>query len=145
MKAVVLGKNKDRILVETLANPDCGSCKACSHSRGGKILLVHSDREYDEGAIVEIAIEDSRLLAASFLAYGVPLFVFFLSLYLIYRLAAMSRFSNIAELISLFVSLAILALTYYMIHRSDAKRSRDGRFDARIVKEIQNKEEVCQL
>lgn len=143
MKAIVLDKKKDRFLVEVIPDPKCGGCKACARSQGGKVFLVKGEKEYEKGAFVELAIEDSKLLAASFLAYGVPLIVFFGSLFALYMLLSNSTLAPFAEPISFFGALSVLALTYLIIHRTDAKRTEEGRFEARIVKEV--KEELCHL
>jgi|LSQX01.1.fsa_nt_gb positive regulator of sigma E activity len=143
MKAIVLGRKRDRTLVEVLPDEACAGCKACSRSQGGKVLLVHAEKDYDEGTLVEIDMEDSKLLAASFIAYGIPLIVFFASLFLLFLLFSRTSLEAYAEVISFFGSLGVLAVTYLIIYYTDAKRSREGRFVARITKEIEVKEELC--
>lgn len=145
MKAIVLGKKRNRTLVEIIPDPACAGCKSCSRSQEGKVLLVHSVKDYREGTLVEIDMDDSSLLAAAFIAYGIPLIVFFISLYALYTLISVTTLEPFAEVLSFFGSIGILALTYFIIHRTDEKRSTEGLYEARIVKEIEAKEELCQL
>lgn len=77
---VVLENGK--LMAEVMRPEACEACRACRYGQQERRLLPLPAGEYHEGQQVELELPDGRVGTASLLAYGIPLVMLLLGLWL---------------------------------------------------------------
>jgi sigma-E factor negative regulatory protein RseC len=132
----------DSVWVRTIRHSVCGSCQArigCGQRLLNQLVGVSADirvrlnpsiaSEINKGDLIEIGIEEGAIVAASILAYGVPL----LSLILSIVLAEIVGASGVALLLLCVIGLGagVLVARFFL-----ASRFRSGFFEPVFVRKI---------
>lgn len=132
----------DSVWVRTIRHSVCGSCQArigCGQRLLNQLVGVSEDirvrlnplavSEIKEGDLIEIGIEEGAIVAASMLAYGVPL----LSLILSIILAEIAGASGVVLLLFCVIGLGAGVLVAQLFLTS---RFRSGFFEPVFVRKI---------
>ncbi len=131
MLAKVISYKGEYARVETIVDSACGGCKECSKGQGGKKLLAKGDKFYPINSIVNIEISSKNLLLASFIAYGVPVFV-------LLAIVIIGGLLKVNEAYTILFALVLIVSYYLYIHNIDSKLSRSGKFIAVITEGKEN-------
>jgi len=133
-KAIVISKKKDRAQVEIVRTSACDGCKGCSVGTSGKPLRVWVKNPINAkvGQSVAVELEASKLLSATFIAYGIPLLAFLIGLALAYKV---SEFFNITavEPFALIIGFGFMLLSFLAIHFYNNKDDTINKYSSRIV------------
>ncbi|NLY73094.1 MAG: SoxR reducing system RseC family protein [Tissierellia bacterium] len=130
VKARVVDYKDGKALLETIPEGQCVGCKGCSGAEP-KQLEVRS-KPIEAGEDVLITMDNSNVTKAAIMAYGIPLIVFMLGLFLTIALLSKTSYHNVGELVGLAVGLVLFAITYLLLRRGEKRRSADPRYQAKI-------------
>lgn len=134
-KATVLSIKDDKAIVVVQRGTACASCGQCMI--GKENLKVEAEVENVIGAKVgdevNVELELSRVLSASFIAYGIPFAAFLtgcvLGYYVLGNFIAVSK-----DLLALFSGLILIAASYFFIRSMDKKGLFKQRFSIKMVR-----------
>lgn len=131
-KGVVTKVDGDRLTIVFERHEACGDCHACMHgSTDCKKHTIELRGKANLGDIVEVEMDDSHVMAASALAYMVPLAGFLLGLAAGWALGRTVTGVN-AELLTALCAIAGTAVAYFVMRALDPHFSK-GRWEQRIV------------
>ncbi|MDO5377100.1 MAG: SoxR reducing system RseC family protein [Clostridia bacterium] len=131
-KGVVTKVNGDRLTVVFERHEACGDCHACMHgSTDCKKHEIELRGKANVGDIVEVEMDDSHVMAASALAYMVPLAGFLLGLLIGWALGRVLTGIN-GELLTALCAILGTAAAYVVMRALDPHFAK-GRWEQRIV------------
>lgn len=134
-KAIVVETMRNHARVEIRKSAACDGCKGCSVGREGKPLKVWAKDPIGVkvGQIVEIELSAKTFLSATLIAYGIPLLAFLLGVFLAFKF---SKPLNIfaVEPFALFVGLALMSISYLMIHLLTGSKEVRKKYSSRIIR-----------
>ena len=133
-KAVVVGNRDGEAKVEIIRTSACNSCKACSVGRNNKAIYVWVDNPLKAkiGQEVEIELNPSTILSATFIAYGIPLVAFLLGVALSYKITVFLP-NGFEEIFSLFIGLFTMGISFLGVHLFSEKGRNKEKYTSSIV------------
>lgn len=131
VKARVVDYKNGRATLETIPEGQCVGCKGCSGSEPKQLEV--SSQPLERGEDVLITMDNSNVTKAAFMAYGVPLIVFMLGLFLTIALLSKTSYHDVGELVGLAVGLSLFAITYLLLRRGEKRRGADPHYQAKIL------------
>lgn len=133
-KAVVVGNRGDEAKVEIIRTSACNGCKACSVGRDNKALHVWVDNPLKAkiGQEVEIELNPSTILSATFIAYGIPLIAFLLGIALSLKITDLVS-EGFKEIFSLLIGLSTMSISFLGVHLFSEKERNIKKYTSRIV------------
>lgn len=139
VKARVVGYKDGKALLETIPEGGCVGCAGCSNSKV-KELSVDS-KPLEAGEEVTIRMDKNNVTKAAFIAYGLPLIVFMLGMFLTIAILKNTSYHKESELIGLALGLVLFAITYLILRRGETRRSHNPQYQAEIMS--QEEEKIC--
>lgn len=131
-KGVVTKVDGDKLTIVFERHEACGDCHACMHgSTDCKKHELELRGKANVGDIVEVEMDDSHVMAASALAYMVPLAGFLLGLLVGWALSRSIAGMN-GELLMALCAVLGTAAAYFVMRALDPHFSK-GRWEQRIV------------
>ena len=131
-KGIVIKKQEDKITVKIEQKSTCASC----HARGACTSLDKKDKEidiktkdvenYNIGDELVITISTKLGLKAVFIAFIIPLLLLVIALFLSIKIF------SLAQSLSAFISLIVVAIYYFLLYKQNLFLSKQFNF---IIKE----------
>ena len=134
--AFVIDANEDTAVVEVARSSACSGCGKCMIGRENQTVQaeIKNTRGVKTGDTVEVEMEFSSILSASFIAYGIPFIGFIIGAVLgYYVLSKIVMFS--ADILGLISGLVFIVLTYIGIKLLDKKGLFKENFTMEMAKE----------
>lgn len=131
-KGIVTEVNGDELTIVFERHEACGDCHACM--RGSDDCGKHTIKlrgKAQQGDIVEVAMDDSHVMAASALAYLIPLAGFIVGLAIGWAAGGAVKGINPELLMALFAVLGTGAA--YLVMRALDPHFSKGRWEQRII------------
>ncbi len=128
-KGIVTSLQGEKLTVSFNRSPACAGCKACAEGKKENEMVIeaYNDCNAKLGDTVEVSIEDSFVLKATFIMYVIPLITMFIG-FLIGNLHS--------QLTSFITGIVFLAITYSVI-RMNEHRFQNRNFTAKAVKIVE--------
>lgn len=127
-KGIVIKKQEDKITVKIEQKSTCASC----HARGACTSLDKKDKEidiktkdvenYNIGDELVITISTKLGLKAVFIAFIIPLLLLVIALFLSIKIF------SLAQSLSAFISLIVLAIYYFLLYKQNLFLSKQFNF-----------------
>lgn len=127
-KGIVIKKQEDKITVKIEQKSTCASC----HARGACTSLDKKDKEidiktkdvenYNIGDELVITISTKLGLKAVFIAFIIPLLLLVIALFLSIKIF------SLAQSLSAFISLIVVAIYYFLIYKQNLFLSKQFNF-----------------
>ncbi len=127
-KGIVIKKQEDKITVKIEQKSTCASC----HARGACTSLDKKDKEidiktkdvenYNIGDELVITISTKLGLKAVFIAFIIPLLLLVIALFLSIKIF------SLAQSLSAFISLIVVALYYFLLYKQNLFLSKQFNF-----------------
>ncbi len=127
-KGIVIKKQEDKITVKIEQKSTCASC----HARGACTSLDKKDKEidiktkdvenYNIGDELIITISTKLGLKAVFIAFIIPLLLLVIALFLSIKIF------SLAQSLSAFISLIVVALYYFLLYKQNLFLSKQFNF-----------------
>ncbi|MDD3839785.1 MAG: SoxR reducing system RseC family protein [Clostridia bacterium] len=131
----VIYKENDKIKIRFERSDACEKCGACKigQNQEGMEIIVQNSVGADIGDIVEVEIEDVKLLRAVLIMYAFPLLMFIIGLFGTVYLFDLLGISNMKEIISFLVGIALMTITYITIKYVDSNRDTKDRYKPKLI------------
>lgn len=132
--ALVIDANEDTAVVEVARSGACAGCGKCAIGRENQTVQaeIKNTRGVKVGETVEVEMEFSSILSASFIAYGIPFIGFIIGAVLGYYV--FSKFITFsADVLGLISGLVFIILTYVGIKALDKKGVFKENFTMKMV------------
>ena len=130
-KGIVTAVDGDMLTIAFERHEACGDCHACMHGRTDCKHLVRMQGKANVGDRVVVEMDDSHVMAASAVAYMIPLAGFILGIAGGWALSRVMTGVN-EELLMTLIAVAGTAAAYLMMRLLDPHLSK-GRWEQRIV------------
>ena len=133
--ALVLEAHDDKAVIEVARSSACAGCSKCMIGRENQTVQAEVENTIaaKAGDVVEVEMEFSSILSASFIVYGVPFIGFILGALLGYYVV--SDFIMISQdILGLICGLIVIILAYIGIKALDKKGLFKENFTMKIVK-----------
>ena len=133
-KAIVVAYKGNKAQVEILRSSACDNCKGCAVGTKNKTfrVWVNNPLNAEIGQRVEIELESSIFLSATFIAYIVPLLAFLIGIILGYKFADFFNFT-LVEPFAFLIGIGIMFISYLIIHISSVKGKNSNKYTSCIV------------
>ena len=92
---IIIKKEKDSLVVETIPHKECKRCKTCGAGRSRKIVIDKKYEDLKKGDKVQIETDPSVMLKVYMLLYGAPLLIFIITILTSYSLLESPVLSSI--------------------------------------------------
>lgn len=133
--AVVMSVADNKAIVSVQRSTACANCGAkCMIGKDNLTVKAEVDNIMGAkpGDTVNVELEFSSVLSASFIAYGIPFAAFILGC--IFGFYVLSRYINISrDILALLSGLILIAGSYLLIRYLDKKGAFKQRFSIKIV------------
>ncbi len=133
-KAVVVSNRGEKAKVSIMKTSACDHCRACSVSSGGRPIYIWAKNPLNAkcGEVVEVELENSAFLSATFIAYIVPLIALLLGILIGYKLAlTLGIGSN--EIFALAIGLITMGIGFIGVRIINKRAEADDRYMSNIV------------
>ncbi len=110
---VVVSSTNSTALIQVVRTSACGSnCNTCGGSCPKENIIISATHDIvlNKGDIVNVESDTKTVLAYTSLIYIIPLFLMFLGLVISYQIF------NLSEISAFLIGLALLFLSYFIIH-----------------------------
>ncbi|MDD4568812.1 MAG: SoxR reducing system RseC family protein [Tepidanaerobacteraceae bacterium] len=133
-KAIVVSHNNDRAQVEIMRTTACDGCRGCSVGKQGTPLRVWVNNPINAkiGQSVEIELEATTLLSATFIAYGIPLLAFLAGIGMGYKVSGYFNITAV-EPFAFITGIGAMLVSYLSIHFFNTKDETINKYTSRIV------------
>ena len=130
---LVTGIVGNAALVEFRRSDACGHCNACMSLSDGRMQTkVKNTLHARPGDRVLVSIQASKIVHATLIAYGIPLVMLVLGLYL---------GSLISEIASAVLGLGLCALSYGILHKLEPKFAKNEAYQPKMIRIVSLQEE----
>ena len=132
---VVINLNDDVAKVVLRRHAACGDCGACQMGEENMNVEVDALNKLfaKVGDSVTIDMETPNVLRASFIAYGIPLFVLVLAVVVTQKIGAVMGLTVDMELLSLIVGVVAMFITFGVIRTKEKDFKEDKRYLSQII------------
>jgi sigma-E factor negative regulatory protein RseC len=133
-KAVVVSNRGEKAKVSIMRTSACDHCRACSVSSGGRPIHVWAKNPLNakSGEVVEIELENSAFLSATFIAYTVPLIALLLGILIGYKLA-LTLGIGLYEIFALAIGIITMGIGFVAVRIFNKRAETDERYTSNIV------------
>ncbi len=132
-KGVVTDVNGETMTVEFERSPMCEKCGACERAQERMRMEMKRLQDADVGDRVQVELPEGALLKAALLAYGLPLVLLLLGLFVGKSLPGWLGLPGNSDLYALALGLLLAAGAYLLIRRTEPKRRRRGSYAPQAV------------
>lgn len=126
----------EKVVLQMVRNPACGSCRACSMGLEDKAMELTALNlcQAKAGDMVEIKLERDRFLSAVSVLYGIPLVSLLVGMVLGYLLGRQMQIMQ-TEGMAIICGLALMLASFVLI-RSQEKKFKGHKFLPKATKII---------
>lgn len=133
-KALVVENKGNDAKVEILRSSACDHCRACSVGTEKKSFFVWAKNPLKAkvGQLVEVEMQASTLLSATFIVYVIPLVAFIVGIGLGYSVAGFFNIKS-SELFSLLMGIIVMGFSFLGIYFYNKKAEKTKKYFSNIV------------
>lgn len=123
----VINKEGSRLVVKMERTEACAKCRACSAGMKKEDMIIKAENlcNADVGNKVDIVLDNANFMKATLIMYGIPFAAFMLGVFGGYYGAGELGIKN-GELIGIILGIALVIITYVIIHTQEDKFKNDG-------------------
>lgn len=124
---VIEKKDNNRLVIKLQRQEACAKCRACTAGMKSDEMILEAENlcNAEIGDNVDLALEETDFMKAVFIMYGIPFLCFIAGLFGAYFALVHFNVPN-AEIISFFVGIGLVVVSYLIIHTFEPHFKKDN-------------------